>query len=104
MFQKQAALRILTDHQEAERNGRNDAKPKAEDSRPRETAVKARTASRALQNLSSEQREQLLHKIADKLEAKEEEIMAENEKDCQVRCTVVCAGSKYVLKHNFMNS
>ena len=47
-------------------------------------ALKARTASRALQNLTSRQREQLLHKIADNLLAKEDEIMQENEKDCRV--------------------
>ena len=91
LFQKQASQRILRDHQKAEEQGKNGGRPKEEDAKPRQMAVKARNASRALQNLSSQQREQLLHKIADNLEAKEEEIMAENDKDCQVGlCLFVC--------------
>lgn len=84
LFQKEASKRFLRETQEAQRREANNDKPKADDSKPREMAVRARNASRTLQNLSSEQRQQLLHKIADNLEAKEEEIMAENDKDCQV--------------------
>lgn len=83
LFQKQAAQRILAEAREAERND-GAAKSSAESTKPRELAVKAREASRALQNLTSKQREQLLHKIADNLLAKEDEIMAENERDIQV--------------------
>ena len=84
LFQKEASKRFLRESQEAQRRDANTDQPKADDTKPREMAVKARNASRVLQNLSSKQREQLLHKIADNLEAKEEEIMAENDKDCQV--------------------
>ena len=44
----------------------------------------ARNASRVLQSLTSQQREQLLCKIADKLLAHEEEILRENQADCEV--------------------
>ena len=48
------------------------------------SAVAARNASRVLQSLTSQQREQLLCKIADKLLAQEEEILRENQADCEV--------------------
>lgn len=54
----------------------------------REMAVKARTASRALQALTSADREAILYRIADSLEQHEQQIMAENAMD------VEAAGSK----------
>ena len=50
----------------------------------RGSAVAARNASRVLQSLTSQQREQLLCTIADKLLAHEEEILKENQADCEV--------------------
>lgn len=47
----------------------------------REMAVSARECARRLQALSSQQRSQILLDIADALEAKEEEILAENDAD-----------------------
>lgn len=47
----------------------------------REMAVSARECARRLQALSSQERSKILLDIADALEAKEEEIMAENEAD-----------------------
>ena len=58
--------------------------PKALDS-SRQLAIKARNASRTLQALSSEDRGKLLHQIADAIESHQDMIMAENDKDCQVR-------------------
>ncbi len=87
LFNKEAAQKVKEEWlatQKAETQ--NESKPvKINNKDPREMAVNARTASRALQNLSSKQREQLLHKIAENLLAHEEEIMEENDKDCQVR-------------------
>lgn len=86
LFHKEAAKRVKQEWLEAQKaeSEQSSAAVKAENTAPRDMAVNARTASRALQNLSSKQREQLLHKIAENLLAKEEEIMQENEKDCQV--------------------
>lgn len=54
----------------------------------RGSAVAARNASRVLQSLTSQQREQLLCKIADELLSHEEEILKENQADCEVgSCT-----------------
>ena len=50
----------------------------------RELAIKARDASRRLQALSSQDRANLLHQIADAIESETEKILQENEKDCQV--------------------
>ena len=47
----------------------------------REKAVAARAASRQLQNLSSDERAELLNRIADALEANEPAILRENELD-----------------------
>eukprot|EP00891_Asterochloris_glomerata_P004462 jgi/Astpho2/4462/Aster-00071 len=49
----------------------------------RGSAVAARNASRVLQSLTSQQREQLLCKIADELLSHEEEILKENQADCE---------------------
>ena len=61
--------------------------PKALDS-SRQLAIKARNASRTLQALSSDERGKLLYQIADAIESKQDVIMAENDKDCQVQFTV----------------
>lgn len=45
-------------------------------------AQKARSASRKLQALPTEQRVAMLHRVADALLANEEAIMAENKKVC----------------------
>ena len=74
-----------------QQEAQDEEQPKADNTAPRDMATNAREASRVLQSLSSEQREQLLHKIADNLLAKEEEIMQENDKDCQViACSNLC--------------
>ncbi len=88
LFSKEAAQQVKQEWLQAQKEQSADSnKPvKMENTAPRDMAVNARTASRALQNLSSKQREQLLHKIAENLLAKEEEIMQENDKDCQVGC------------------
>lgn len=85
LFNKEAAQKFKQDWLRSQKEEANVPQSQAENTGPRDMAVKARTASRALQNLSSKQREQLLHKIADNLLAKEAEIMQENEKDCRVR-------------------
>lgn len=46
----------------------------------RDSAVKARNASRKLQALPTEERVAMLHRVADALVANEESIMAENAK------------------------
>ena len=88
LFSKEAAQQVKQEWLQAQKEQSADFnKPvKLENTAPRDMAVRARTASRALQSLSSRQREQLLHKIAENLLAKEEEIMQENDKDCQVGC------------------
>lgn len=50
---------------------------------PREMAQKARAASRQLQALPTADRVAILHRVADKLQAHEAEIMAENAKDVE---------------------
>ena len=88
LFNKEAAQQVKQEWLQAQKEQSADSnKPvKNENTAPRDMAVRARTASRALQNLSSKQRAQLLHIIAENLLAKEEEIMQENDKDCQVGC------------------
>jgi len=88
LFNKEAAQQVKQEWLQAQKEQSADSnKPgKVENTAPRDMAVRARTASRALQNLSSKQRAQLLHKIAENLLFKEEEIMQENDKDCQVGC------------------
>ncbi len=88
LFSKEAAQQVKQEWLQAQKEQSADSnKPvKMENTAPRDMAVRARTASRALQNLSSKQRAQLLHKIAENLLAKEDEIMQENDKDCQVGC------------------
>lgn len=88
LFNKEAAQQVKREWLEAqkEQSADSDKPVKVDNTAPRDMAVNARTASRALQNLSSKQREQLLHKIAENLLAKEDEIMQENDKDCQVGC------------------
>eukprot|EP00878_Enallax_costatus_P017469 GHUV01018350.1.p1 GENE.GHUV01018350.1~~GHUV01018350.1.p1 ORF type:complete len:343 (+),score=52.17 GHUV01018350.1:180-1208(+) len=49
----------------------------------RQSALKARNASRKLQALPTEERVAMLHRIADALVANEESIMAENSKDVE---------------------
>ncbi|DBA80719.1 hypothetical protein WJX77_011938 [Trebouxia sp. C0004] len=85
LFSKEAAQQVKQQWLEAQKEQSADSNKlvKMDKTAPRDMAVNARTASRALQNLSSKQREQLLHKIAENLLAKEEEIMQENNKDCQ---------------------
>ena len=84
LFNKEAAQQVKEEQEQSQKEAANEPKSQAENTGPRDMAVNARTASRALQNLSSKQREQLLHKIADNLLAKEDEIMRENNQDCQV--------------------
>lgn len=85
LFDKEAAQKFKNEWLEAQKQQSDEPKAKAENTGPRDMAVRARTASRALQNLSSKQREQLLHQIAKNLLAKEAEIMQANDQDCQVR-------------------
>ena len=86
LFHRDAAQKFKEEHLKAQQQEESQTKEetKASHTAPREMATNAREASRVLQNLTSKQREQLLHKIADNLLAKEEEIMQENDKDCQV--------------------
>ena len=86
LFQKEAAQQVKQEWLESQKEEAQMDKSKAPaaSTAPRDMAVAARTASRALQSLSSKQREQLLHKIAENLLAKEAEIMAANDRDCQV--------------------
>ncbi len=88
LFSKEAAQQVKQEWLEAQKEQTADSnKPvQIDNTAPRDMAVNARAASRVLQNLSSKQREQLLHKIAENLLAKEDEIMQENDKDCQVGC------------------
>lgn len=92
LFNKEAAKQVKEEWDQSQKEAANEPKPQAENTGPRDMAVNARTAARALQNLSSKQREQLLHKIADNLLAKEDEIMQENDQDCQVT-------NQYLLKY-----
>lgn len=85
LFDKEAAQRFKKEWLESQKEQSDEPKAQSENTGPRDMAVRARTASRALQNLSSKQREQLLHKIAENLLAKEAEIMQANDQDCQVR-------------------
>lgn len=85
LFHKEAAQRFKKEWLRSQKEQADEPKSQVENTGPRDMAVRARTASRALQNLSTRQREQLLHKIAENLLAKEAEIMQENDKDCQVR-------------------
>lgn len=85
LFHKEAAQRFKKEWLQSQKEQADEPKPQTENTGPRDMALRARTASRALQNLSTRQREQLLHKIAENLLAKEAEIMQENDKDCQVR-------------------
>ena len=86
LFQKEAAQQVKQEWLESQKEEAQMDKSKAPaaSTAPRDMAVAARTASRALQSLSSKQREQLLHEIAENLLAKEAEIMAANDRDCQV--------------------
>ena len=92
LFNKDAAQKFKEQHLKAKQQQevQDKEQPKADNTAPRDMATNAREASRVLQSLSSEQREQLLHKIADNLLAKEEEIMQENDKDCQVMGCLHC--------------
>ncbi|KAL3155983.1 Delta-1-pyrroline-5-carboxylate synthase [Trebouxia sp. C0010 RCD-2024] len=83
LFNREAAQKFKQEWLRSQKEEAMEPQAPAENTGPRDMAVNARTASRALQNLSSKQRERLLHKIADNLLAKEDEIMQENEKDCQ---------------------
>lgn len=84
LFDKEASQRVKKEWLESQKEQSDEPKAQAENTGPRDLAVRARTASRALQNLTSKQREQLLHKIAENLLAKEAEIMQANDQDCQV--------------------
>lgn len=84
LFHREAAQKFKQEWLRSQKEEAMEPQAQAESTGPRDMALKARTASRALQNLSSKQRERLLHKIAENLIAKEDEIMQENEKDCQV--------------------
>lgn len=62
-------------------NGTHREETGSADKAARDMAVAARDASRVLQSLSSKEREDILLRIADVLESKEEEIMQENTAD-----------------------
>eukprot|EP00878_Enallax_costatus_P039782 GHUV01045693.1.p1 GENE.GHUV01045693.1~~GHUV01045693.1.p1 ORF type:complete len:388 (+),score=54.49 GHUV01045693.1:180-1343(+) len=68
----------------------------------RQSALKARNASRKLQALPTEERVAMLHRIADALVANEESIMAENSKVGQLGIRT-CA-SRALLLPTFVNS
>ena len=84
LFHKEASQKFKQEWLQSQKEEANELNAQTENTGPRDMAVRARTASRALQHLSSKQREQLLHKIAENLLAKEGEIMQENDQDCQV--------------------
>ena len=65
-------------------------------------AMRARTASRQLQSLSTAERVAIMHRIADKLEAEEAEIMSENAKDVEAATGTISEAllQRLILKHN----
>ncbi|KAK9823707.1 hypothetical protein WJX72_004820 [[Myrmecia] bisecta] len=79
LFDTESARLVELEH-EAGQNPQQVVKPADV---ARDAAVAARDASRILQSLTSKEREQILYKIADALEAAEEEIMAANAADVQ---------------------
>ena len=83
VFNKETAQKFQ-EHLKAQQQEQCQSKEetKVNNTAPREIATNAPEASRMLQNLSSKQRQQLLHKIANLLA--KEEIMQENDKDCEV--------------------
>ncbi|KAK9811960.1 hypothetical protein WJX73_003110 [Symbiochloris irregularis] len=80
-FQEQHDRKQAKQKKDKESGASKDAQPASGDETARELAVAARDASRVLQNLSSEEREKILEKVAAELEKHEEQILAENEAD-----------------------